>query len=131
MSVNTSTVHNADAWASFKNSMHLFDESRSAMSLTTAAKVEVLGVLVRAGREARAALTPEECNVIVETSAQVAAIAPTLPDVNPGDRGRAARAAIVLFLSVDCPSVDGALCDEVARAVEYVVLRHRATAGPR
>lgn len=115
--------------ASFNETMHLFDGSRSAMSLTTAAKVEVLGVLVRAGREARAALTPEECNVIVETSAQLAAIAPTLPQPDPGARGRATRDALRLFLSVDCPSVDVALRDDVARAVEYVVVRHRATAA--
>ncbi|MBO0842783.1 MAG: hypothetical protein J2O46_06330 [Nocardioides sp.] len=98
------------------------------MSLTTAAKVEVLGVLVRAGREARAALTPEECNIIVETSALLAAMAPTLPATTPDARGRAARAALELFLSVDCPTVDVALRDEVARAVEYVVVRHRAAA---
>ncbi|HEY9395464.1 MAG TPA: hypothetical protein VIP58_15050, partial [Nocardioides sp.] len=63
------------------------------MSLTTAAKVEVLSVLVRAGREARAPLTPHDCNTVVETSAHLAEIAPTLSEGTPGERARATRSA--------------------------------------
>ena len=115
--------HNADGVGS-----HLFDSSRSAMSLTTAAKVEVLSVLVRAGREARAPLTPHDCNTVVETSAHLAEIAPTLPEETPGDRARATRSAMELFLSVDCPQLAPELREELARAVEHVVVRHPATA---
>lgn len=105
----------------------LFDSSRSAMSLTTAAKVEVLGVLVRAGREARAPLSPSDCNTVVETSAHLAEMAPTLPEVTSGERARATRAAMELFLSHDCPQIGPELRDELARAVEHVVVRHPAS----
>lgn len=92
------------------------------MPLATAAKVEVLRVLVRAGRTARSSLTAEGCDLIVDTCASVAAMGPTLP----GDAARATRAAVELFLAHDCPTVHPRLRHDLALAVHDVVRRRSA-----
>ncbi|MEP9383742.1 hypothetical protein [Nocardioides sp. KR10-350] len=98
------------------------------MPLATAAKVEVLGVLVRAGREVRATLSAADCDLAVETCADVAAMANRLPGALPHDRGRAARDGVALLLELGCPRVDPTLRLRLARAVEQVVVR-RLTAA--
>ena len=94
------------------------------MPLATAARVEVLGVLVRASRTARASLTAAACDRAIENCAGVAAVASTLP----GDPALVVRDAAALLLAQDCPGLDAGLRDELAVAVAEVVVRRRTTA---
>lgn len=98
------------------------------MPLATAAKVEVLRVLVRAGSGARASLTPGDCDRLIETCARVAEMAPTLPTDLGADASRVARDAVDLLLAHDCPDVDRQLRTDLAHAVAGVVVRRQASA---
>lgn len=84
------------------------------------AQVELLGALVRAGRQARESLTAAECDLIVDICSQVIAMAPTLPG---GDIGRAARCGTQLLLDHSVAGVDAGLRSSLARAVERIVVR--------
>lgn len=92
--------------------------------MSSGAEVELLGVLVRAGRGARETLSAAECDLIVDICSQVIAMGPTLPG---GQIGRAARCGTQLLLDHAVPGVDAALRTALAEAVEAIVVR-RATA---
>ncbi|MEX0429503.1 hypothetical protein AB3X52_17940 [Nocardioides sp. DS6] len=98
------------------------------MPIATATKVEVLRVLVQAGPAARALLSSAECDLLIETCADVARMADDLPGPQPRDRGRAARDGTSLLLELGCPRVDGQLRGALARAVERVVVRRLSVA---
>lgn len=98
------------------------------MPLATAAKVEVLRVLVVAGPAARARLTAAECDLLVEICGDVARMVHVLPGSHPRDRARAARDGTALLLELSCPRVDAELRVMLARAVERVVVRRLTTA---
>jgi len=98
------------------------------MPLGTAARVEALRVLVLAGPDARASLTADECDLLLETCAGVARMADSLPGPRPRDRGRVARDGIALLLELSCPRVDQGLRHALARAIEDVVVRRLSTA---
>ena len=99
------------------------------MPIATATKVEVLRVLVHAGPAARARLSPDECDLLVETCADVATMADALPGPLPQDRGRAVRDGVSLLLELGCPLVDRQLRHDLARAVERVVVRRLTQAA--
>jgi hypothetical protein len=90
------------------------------MSSGFAAEVELLGVLVRADRDARETLTATDCDLIVDVCTQVIAMAPTLPG---GHIGHGARNGAQLLLEHTVPGVDPRLRDELARTVETIVVR--------
>jgi hypothetical protein len=94
--------------------------SGSAGSSGFASEVELLGVLVRAGKQARETLTATDCDLIVDICSQVIAMAPTLPG---GHIGHAARAGAELLLENSVPGVDAGLRAELARTVETIVVR--------
>jgi len=86
----------------------------------TAPEAELLRVLLRARESARDALTPAECELILETCRDVAAMAPDLPGEQPS---LAARHGAELLLELSLPHVDGSLREELAGAVETMAER--------
>ena len=86
---------------------------------------ELLAVLLRAQDAARDALTPTECELILEICREVAAMAPDLPGRRPAVT---ARHGAELLLDLSVPQVDGVLRAELGRAVEAMVLRRRPKA---
>lgn len=93
------------------------------MRVGTTARVEVLRALVLAGPAARADLTPDECDLLVETCASVAGMSDILPGGTVGERGRAAYDGVALLLDLGCPRVDPALRQRLAAVVAAVVRR--------
>lgn len=93
------------------------------MSPGFAAEIELLSVLVRAEPEARDALSPAECDLIVEICLDMAAMGSELSTGLSADAARAARAGTDMLLAGAVPRVDPGLRRQLARAVEAIVTR--------
>ena len=88
----------------------------------TAPEAELLRVLLSARESARDALTAAECELILQTCRDVAAMTPDLPGAQPS---LTARHGAELLLELSLPQVDAVLRAELAGAVEAMAARWR------